>query len=138
MQVSLQSLVSHDSFNWRCRGNKTALLKILVVVVLQLFGISEVDSSVSSSLFKATTKIYDLAKKPKNVRQGLECFLKSEATVLKKSNKKDTQEKCIAEMKEKNSICKERPSQDVKETSSNFVAHVTEMLSLWSFLSSKG
>ena len=66
MQVSLHSLVSHDSFNWRCRGNKTALLKILVVVVLQLFGISEVDSSVSSSLFKAATKIYDLAN-PKNV-----------------------------------------------------------------------
>ena len=50
---------------------------------MQLIGISEVDSSVSSPLFKAATKIYNLAKKPKNVRKGLECFLKSEATVLK-------------------------------------------------------
>ena len=82
-QVTLHSLVSHDSFDWTCRGNKAALLKNLVVVVLQLIGISEVDSSVSSPLFKAATKIYNLAKKPKNVRQGLECFLKSEATVLK-------------------------------------------------------
>ena len=83
MQVSLHSLVSHDSFDWRCRRNKTALLNSLVVVVLQLLGISEVDSGVSSSLFKAATKIYDLAKKPKNVRKGLECFLNAEATVLK-------------------------------------------------------
>ena len=50
---------------------------------MQLLGISEVDSGVSSSLFKAATKIYDLAKKPKNVRKGLECFLNAEATVLK-------------------------------------------------------
>ena len=83
MQVTLHSLVSHASFDWTCRGNKADLLKNLVVVVLQLIGISEVDSSVSSPLFKAATKIYNLAKKPKNVRQGLECFLKSEATVLK-------------------------------------------------------
>ena len=65
-QVTLHSLVSHDSFDWTCRGNKAALLKNLVVVVLQLIGISEVDSSVSSPLFKAATKIYNLAKKPKN------------------------------------------------------------------------
>ena len=83
MQASWHSMLSHDSFDWRCRRNKTALLNSLVVVVLQLLGISEVDSGVSSSLFKAATKIYDLAKKPKNVRKGLECFLKSEATVLK-------------------------------------------------------
>ena len=58
MQVTLHSLVSHASFDWTCRGNKADLLKNLVVVVLQLFGISEVDSSVSSPLFKAETKIY--------------------------------------------------------------------------------
>ena len=50
MQVTLNSLVSHASFDWTCRGNKADLLKNLVVVVLQLIGFSEVDSSVSSNL----------------------------------------------------------------------------------------
>ena len=83
--MTLHSLVSHASFDWTCRGNKADLLKNLVVV-LQLIGISEVDSSVSSPLFKAATKIYNLAKKPKNVRKGLECFLKSEATDRKQTS----------------------------------------------------
>ena len=59
-------LLSVEVPSRHCRRHKTTLLKTLVVVVLQLFGISEVDSSVSSPLFKAATKIYNLAKKPKN------------------------------------------------------------------------
>ena len=43
MQMTLLSLVSYDSFDWTCRDNKAALLKNLVVVVLQLFGISKVE-----------------------------------------------------------------------------------------------
>ena len=31
MQMTLHSLVSYDSFDWTCRGNKAALLKNLVV-----------------------------------------------------------------------------------------------------------
>ena len=84
MQISLYSILSHESFDWTCRVNKSALMKNLVVVVSLLCNISKVDSSLSSPLSKAATKIYDIAKKPKNLRKGLESFLEKEADVLKK------------------------------------------------------
>ena len=128
--MTLHSLVSHASFDWTCRGNKADLLKNLVVV-LQLIGISEVDSSVSSPLFKAATKIYNLAKKPKNVRKGLECFLNAEATVLK-NHLLDI----IGEVEEKGEDQESDGQKEVgetklvngkrrKQTSANFVARVS-------------
>ena len=75
MKINLHSILSHDSFDWKCRGNEAALLKNLVVVVLLLCNISKVDSSVDSPLSKAAIKIYNIAKKPKNLRKGLEFFL---------------------------------------------------------------
>ena len=43
----------------------------------------DVPSHESSDLFKITKKVYDLSKKPKNARKGLEDFLKKEGEVLK-------------------------------------------------------
>ena len=42
-----------------------------------------VDTDSSSTLYKAMVKLYNLVKKPKNVRKGFANFLKQEDQVLK-------------------------------------------------------
>jgi hypothetical protein len=52
------------------------------MVVKGIMGLTEVDTTSSSPLFKAAKKCYDLVKKKKNVRLGKELFLKKEQKTL--------------------------------------------------------
>ena len=83
MQVNLNSILIHESFDWTCRRSKTALLERIEVVVKEMAKIETVATDSSSSLYKGMEKLYNLLKKPKNVRQGLDNFLKQENDVLK-------------------------------------------------------
>ena len=83
MQISLHSILIHESFDWRCRQSKAALLDNMEVVVKAMAKVETVATDSSSSLNKAMVKLYNLLKKPKNVRQGFERFLNQENEVLK-------------------------------------------------------
>ena len=67
MQVSLHSILIYESFDWTCRRSKTALLECIEVVVREMAKIEKVATDSSSSVCKATEKLYNLLKKPKNV-----------------------------------------------------------------------
>ena len=83
MQISLHSILLHESFDWRCRRSKTALLENMEVVVKEMGKIETMAKESSSSLYRAMEKLYNLLKKPKNVRQGIDNFLKQEDDILK-------------------------------------------------------
>ena len=76
-------IMLHQSFDWSCRSNKRLLVKNLESVVKRITGLTEVDITPSSPLFKAANKCYDLVKKKKNERLGKELFLKNEQKTLK-------------------------------------------------------
>ena len=54
MQISLHSILIHESFDWTCRGSKAALLENIEVVVKEMAEIETVATDSSSSLYKAT------------------------------------------------------------------------------------
>ena len=82
MQISLHSILTHQSFDWTCRRTQAALLENMVVVVREMTKMEMVATDSSSILYKAMVKLYHLVKKPKNVRQGFETFMKQESEVL--------------------------------------------------------
>ena len=75
MQIPLVSILRHELFDWKSRHNRSSLLQNMGVVVKDMTS-HDVPSHESSDLFKITKKVYDLSKKPKNARKGLEDFLK--------------------------------------------------------------
>ena len=75
-------LVSHSLFDSSCRRSKTDLVNNLGDIVKENFGLVP-DLSVSSPLFKGAIKVYDLARKKKNVNQSKETLIKCEETALK-------------------------------------------------------
>ena len=83
MQISLLSILNQQSFDWRCRKTQSALLENMGRVVKEMTKMEIVDTHSSSTLYKAMVKLYNLVKKPKNVRLGFEKFLKQEDEVLK-------------------------------------------------------
>ena len=79
MQISLHAIVSHDSFDWECRRSKEDLLENMVEVVKN---ITKVKTLARNTLNKAMIKLYDLTRKPKNVRKGRAGFQKQEELTL--------------------------------------------------------
>ena len=82
MQVSLHTILSHKSFSWQSRLTQANLLQNMEMVVKEITRIERVATNSSSMLYKAMVKLYNLTRKPKNVRQGLETFMKVESEVL--------------------------------------------------------
>ena len=82
MQLNLHSIMSHKSFDWRCRGSKAALLQNLVLVVMVMGSFSQEDSSISSHLLTAASKIYDMTRKPRYSHKSLQFFLEKENDAL--------------------------------------------------------
>ena len=82
MLTTLFVLVSHSLFDSSCRRSKTDLVNNLGDIVKENFGLVP-DLSVSSPLFKGAIKVYDLARKKKNVNQSKETLIKCEETALK-------------------------------------------------------
>ena len=64
-------------------GEQSSLVGKHWGVVKEMAEIETVATDSSSSLYKAMVKLYNLLKKPKNVRQGLDNFLKQEDDILK-------------------------------------------------------
>ena len=83
MQISLHSILTQQSFDWTCRRTQAALLENMVVVVKEMTKIEMVAMDSSSTLYKAMVKLYNMVKKPKNMRKGLAAFLKQEDEELR-------------------------------------------------------
>ena len=83
MQISLHAVVSHQLFDWSCRTSRPALSKKVEEIVREIGSLQQVDTTPSSPLFKAATKIYDLVRKKKNGGLGKERFVERELKTLK-------------------------------------------------------
>ena len=83
MQITLHSILTQQSFDWTCRRTKAALLDNMEEVVKEMTKVEVVARDSSSTLYKAMIRLYDLVRKPKNVRKGLEAFLKQEDEELR-------------------------------------------------------
>ena len=83
MEISLHSILSHESFDWTSRRSQVSLLQNMLVVVREMALVDQVACDKSSALFKSMVKVYNLSKKPKNTRQGLQSFLKQEDEELR-------------------------------------------------------
>ena len=83
MEVSLHAILSHKSFDWSCRTSKLALVSNLEEIVKDMGNLKQVETSTSSPLFKAATKIYNLVKKRKNANKGKDLFVTVEEDTLK-------------------------------------------------------
>ena len=77
MLTTLFVLLSHGLFDWSCRRSKADLVRNLGEIVKENFGLVP-DLSPSSPLHKAAGKVYDLARKKKNLNKSRETVLKWE------------------------------------------------------------
>ena len=116
MQVSLHDIVSHQLFDWSLRKSKVLLVENFGEIVREISSCKEVDTSTSSPLFKAATKIYKLAKKKKN---GLEEFVQNHVETLKSYEVKmevmEGDKKEEEEMEEEEEVEKEEEMKDVEK-----------------------
>ena len=63
MQISLNSILTQQSFDWTCRRTQGALLENMLVEVKKITKIEIVATDSSSSLYKEMVKLYNLVKK---------------------------------------------------------------------------
>lgn len=108
MEVSLHAILSHKSFDWSCRTSKLALVSNLEEIVKDIGNLKQVETSTSSPLFKAATKIYNLVKKRKNANKGKDLFVTVEEDTLKKYEVKveerQVEEKVEEQFEEKENV----------------------------------
>ena len=82
MLTTLFVLISHPLFDWSCRKSPAALAKNFGEIVQESFKVRP-DLSISSPIFKAAKKLYDLTRKKKYSKQSKSLLIKSEEVNLK-------------------------------------------------------
>ena len=104
----MHAILSHKSFDWSCRTSKLALVSNLEEIVKDMGNLKQVETSTSSPLFKAATKIYNLVKKRKNANKGKDLFVTVEEDTLKKYEVKveerQVEEKVEEQFEEKENV----------------------------------